>query len=54
MRDIGDCIRRGQRLATDPSDQIDYDEIAVIQNTLCEIEKMMGIFPNIPGKTEEG
>jgi len=26
----------------------DFDPIAVIQNTLCEIEKMMGIFPNVP------
>jgi hypothetical protein len=25
----------------------DVDPIAVMQNTLCEIEKVMGIFPNI-------
>jgi hypothetical protein len=25
----------------------DYDPIAVLQNTACEIEKMMGIYPNV-------
>lgn len=24
------------------------DPIAVVQNAMCEIEKMMGIFPNVP------
>jgi hypothetical protein len=48
MRDIGDCIRRGQILARAPGDRVDYDEIAVIQNAMCEVERMMGIFPNVP------
>jgi hypothetical protein len=48
MRDIGDCIRRGQKHATKPGDRIDYSEVAVIQNALCEVERMMGIFPNVP------
>lgn len=30
----------------------DYDPIAVLQNTACEIEKMMGIYPNVE-KMEE-
>jgi hypothetical protein len=25
------------------------DPVAVLQNMLCEVEKMMGVFPNIPG-----
>lgn len=29
------------------------DPLAVIQNTLCEVEKMMGVFPNIPLKDEK-
>ena len=27
----------------------DVDPIAVVQNLTCELEKLMGIFPNIPG-----
>jgi len=26
----------------------DFDPMAVLDNTMCEIEKMMGIFPNVP------
>lgn len=46
MRDIADCIEEGQRQATRPGDRIDYDELAVIQNALCAVEKKMGIYPN--------
>ena len=28
----------------------DFDPIAVVQNLSCEVEKMMGIFPNLPDK----
>lgn len=28
----------------------DPDPVAVIQNTMCEIERLMGIFPNIPNR----
>ena len=28
--------------------ECDFDPIAVIQNALCHIENMMGIFPNVP------
>lgn len=30
----------------------DADEIAVLQNLCCEIEKIMGIYPNVPRLTE--
>ena len=30
----------------------DVDPVAVMQNTLCEIEKVMGIFPNTPQITQ--
>jgi len=36
--------------------EIDFDKIdpiTVVQNLTCEIEKMMGIFPNIPGQKEK-
>jgi len=29
----------------------DIDPIAVMQNLTCEVEKIMGIFPNVPGLT---
>ena len=29
------------------------DPVAIAQNMMCEIEKMMGIFPNIPNANEE-
>lgn len=49
MRDVGDCIARGAVLAglVDETPGIDRD--AVIQAALVEIEKMMGIYPNLPG-----
>lgn len=43
MRDVADCIARGAALAGDSIRD------AVIQSALCEIEKMMGTFPNVPG-----
>jgi hypothetical protein len=46
MRDVSDCIRRGFALATTEHDSV--DPVAVAQNACCEIEKMMGIFPNLP------
>jgi hypothetical protein len=49
MRDIGDCIARGRVLAT-PLDGAEIDNNAAIQNALCEVERMMGIFPNVPKK----
>lgn len=42
MRDVADCIARGAAMAGD-----DIRD-AVIQSALCEIEKLMGIFPNVP------
>lgn len=42
MRDVGDCIARGAALSGENIRD------AVIQNALCEIEKMMGTFPNVP------
>lgn len=32
----------------------DFDPIAISQNLTCEIEKLMGIFPNIPGYKKVG
>lgn len=32
----------------------DFDPLAVAQNLTCEIERLMGIFPNIPGRTKGG
>jgi len=29
-------------------DLSDIDPVAVIQNVCCEVEKMMGIYPNVP------
>ena len=59
MRDISDCIVKGfldaGGIETDNPirDDVykldcDFDPGAVIQNSLCHVEKMMGIFPNIP------
>jgi len=51
MRDIADCIARGLVQSLRPEDKWDFDEHAMIQNALINIEKMMGIYPNI--KKEE-
>lgn len=66
MRDIRDCYFRAVCLSAglrdDESDwpdsiyKIDWndlDPIAVSQNLTCEIERMMGIFPNVPRLLEE-
>jgi hypothetical protein len=42
MRDIGDCIARGAVLVDGSV------RPAVIQSALIEIEKLMGIYPNVP------
>ncbi len=61
MRDVADCIVIGFLEASgsypeDPTygdmykieDKDTPSPRAIIQNTVCNIEKMMGIFPNIP------
>lgn len=60
MRDISDCIVRGFLDAAGIErglpihddiytiDLPDLDPGAVIQNALCHVEKMMGIYPNVP------
>lgn len=60
MRDIVDCIVLGlldvggiekEHPVHDDIYSIDLQEIdpgAMIQNTMCHVEKMMGIFPNVP------
>lgn len=51
MRDVGDCIARAFAQSIPPETGIDgMDWTALIQNTLCNVEKMMGIFPNIEPK----
>jgi|TARA_R110000744_G_scaffold359879_1_gene467223 hypothetical protein len=50
-----DEANKGEGAALCASDMFklvgDYDPVAVSQNMSCEIEKMMGIFPNIDGTT---
>jgi len=53
MRDIADCIARGLAQTLRKGDKWDFDAHAMIQNTLCNIEKMMKIFPNLD-KIKEG
>jgi hypothetical protein len=51
MRDIADCIARGMRQACRNEDELNSCPFSVeagIQNTMCNVEIMMGIFPNIP------
>jgi hypothetical protein len=63
MRDMMDCMVRGY-LATarierenpvwDDVFSIDlphFDPMAMMQNAMCEVEKMMGIYPNVPPLT---
>lgn len=52
MRDIGDCIARGFAEAVRENDKWTFNETCVVQNAMCNIEKMMGIFPNV-GKLKE-
>src|SRR5690606_9351099 len=59
MRDIRDCLIAGCYAASGlPRDQYprsiyqlhweEMDPMAIWQNMLCEIERRMGIFPNVP------
>ena len=60
MRDVADCIVKAflacggierERPIYDDVYKInleDIDPIAVIKDTMCNVEKMMGIFPNVP------
>ncbi len=61
MRDVADCIVRGflscagmerERPIRDDlysiPDLNELDPGAVIQNAMCNVEKIMGIFPNVP------
>lgn len=56
LRDIADCFQLGHFMASglptdkwpdDIHDLPDLDPGAVIQNAVCEIERRMGIFPNL-------
>jgi len=61
MRDVSDCIVRAflscggidrECPIRDDIYTIDLNEIdpgAVIKNTVCNIERLMGIYPNVPG-----
>jgi len=61
MRDVKDCFVRGFLAASDllvselpvtddlyGIDLNKIDPVAALQNTMCEVEKMMGIYPNVP------
>jgi hypothetical protein len=62
FRDVSDCFRRAWLMAQGRSDLLDsadvsendiydgpdVDPIAVMQNMACEMERMMGIYPNVP------
>ncbi len=60
VRDVADCVVRsllgagGCEKESPIWDDVytlelgDIDPIAVVQNVTCEIEKMMGIYPNVP------
>ena len=60
MRDIADCMVKAilecghiyrEQPIYDDAYKIDFgdiDPIAVVKHTCCNIEKMMGIFPNVP------
>ena len=47
VRDIADCIARGFGESTGPDGDWSISWEAVIQNSVVNIEKMMGTFPNI-------
>lgn len=69
FRDVADCIGIGFLLACGYSDlrasastwndvyealrKADFDPRAVCQNAMCEMERRMGIFPNIPAPRPE-
>lgn len=48
MRDIADCIARGFAQAVRPEDKWTFSEEAMVQCAMVNVEKMMGIFPNVP------
>ena len=50
MRDVADCIARGFAQSLCPGDKWDFDEGAIVKNAMCNVEKMMGIYPNVPGE----
>ena len=47
MRDVADCIARGLAQSLMLGDKYDFDAQAMVQNALINIEKIMGIYPNI-------
>lgn len=67
VRDVCDCLLRGWFHAQGRGDLLDspdctendiydgpeVDPVAVMQNMACEMERMMGTFPNVPGLREE-
>ena len=65
MRDVSDCIVRGFLDAAghqsdfpihDDMYKLDLNEVdpgTVIQNAMCHVERMMGIYPNVPPLTYE-
>jgi len=67
MRDIADCMALGILLASDGQEKAyrgvacigdlyetgDFDPMAAIQNATCQIEKRMGIYPNVPELTSD-
>lgn len=66
MRDVADCIVLGLLDACGgvPEDPTwnsvyvqpgmgDIDPIAAVQNAMCHVEKMMGIYPNVPACVSE-
>jgi hypothetical protein len=48
VRDIGDCIARGTVLLSGLDGETQNIDNRVIEAALLEIEKMMGIYPNVP------
>ncbi len=48
MRDVADCIARGFAEALAPGDGWDFDQHAMVQNAMANVEKAMGIYPNVP------
>ncbi|MEN6550015.1 MAG: hypothetical protein ABFE07_28570 [Armatimonadia bacterium] len=50
MRDVGDAIARAWAQSACPNKQTGYvvDLEALVQNTVVNLEKLMGIFPNVP------
>ena len=66
MRDVADCIVKGLLSCGGVNREVpiyddvygidlnEIDPIAVVQKATCNIEKMMGIFPNIPALNMEG